>query len=183
MRKLFVNILRIIGILLILFVVFAIWYQRTYSMEVASAFEINTPESSKHLLIATQGSSFKDSIVSGIVKHYKEDDLYIKVMDVNELERVQVSQWDAVCLIHTWEYYKPPIEVETFIDRSSQNMDRVVVLTTSGDSKYKMEGVDAITGASIMENVPKMTTQLIERLDGVLWKGVSSSINHPDNSK
>ena len=169
MKKLFINLFKIISVLLILFIIFAVWYQQKYSMDEARSFEVNTPESSKHLLIATQGSLFKDSIVSGLVDQFKEDDLYIRVIDVKNLEKVEASQWDAVCLIHTWEYYKAPSVVKEFIEKSSANMDRVVVYTSSGDGRYKMEEVDAITGASILENVPEITRQLAERLKKTIW--------------
>ncbi len=163
----------ILGALLFILAVLAVWYKITYSMEEAKAFEVNTPESSRTLLIATQGSEFKDSIVTGIVEHFKVDDLYINVIDIHELDRTDPYMWDAICLIHTWEYSQPPEAIENFLD-NNQGMDRIVILTTSGDGRYKMKGVDALTGASVLENVPLYTELLIDRLENVYAERLSS---------
>ena len=158
---------KLVGFLLIAFTVFAMWYKTTYSMDEARSFVVNTPESSKTLLVATQGSTFKDSLVSGLVAHFRERDLFIKVIDVRELERIEPTQWDAICLIHTWENWKPPLVVDQFVKRS-KTKDRLVVLTTSGAGRYKMEEVDAITGASEMANVATWTQEMITGLEAVL---------------
>ncbi len=165
-------VLKVVGFLLLAFLIFATWYRYTYSMEEAKSFVVNTPESSKTLLIATQGSTFKDSIVSGIISHFRERDLFIQVVDIKALDRIEQSQWDAICLIHTWEYSRPPKAIETFI-QASRERERLVVFTTSGDGGFKMEEVDAITGASVMADIPNHLAQLIPKIEEVLtgkWK-------------
>lgn len=42
-------------------------------MDVAEAYEVNSPNLKQKMLIATQGSKFKDSIVSEIIEQYKSD--------------------------------------------------------------------------------------------------------------
>jgi hypothetical protein len=61
----------IIGIAVIVLAILAFltWYKFQYPMDVAMSFEINDPESKHRVLIATQGSEFKDAIVSGLVDH------------------------------------------------------------------------------------------------------------------
>jgi hypothetical protein len=39
------------------------WYRDTYSQEVAESFEVNSPELETKVLIATQGSEFKEALL------------------------------------------------------------------------------------------------------------------------
>jgi hypothetical protein len=61
-----------IAVIVLAILAFLTWYKFQYSMCVAMSFEINTPESKHRVLIATQGSKFKDAIVSGVVDHLKQ---------------------------------------------------------------------------------------------------------------
>ena len=76
--KLFKKILLIILALMVAFFLFLIWYQHNYSMDVVSPYTINSPTLEKKLLIATQGSEFKNKVTSGIVNHFKTDSVYIE---------------------------------------------------------------------------------------------------------
>lgn len=146
---------------------FGTWYNFQYSMDVAETYEVNPQIQHKSILIATQGSKFKNDIVEKIVKHYGSQPIYVKVTDVSNLEKVDESVWSAILILHTWEMYKPPLVVETFMNKV-KNQTKIVVLTTSGDGEYKMENVDAITGASVMEDVPARVAEIKKRLDEVL---------------
>jgi menaquinone-dependent protoporphyrinogen IX oxidase len=77
----------------------------------------------KKLLIATQGSDFKDKVTSAIVKHFKLDSIYIQVFDIAELQGVDPNDFDALVIIHTWENWKPPVAVKAFIDRTKMDKD------------------------------------------------------------
>ncbi len=44
--------------------------------------------------------------------------------------------------------------MKTFIERTKNYHDKIVVFTTSDEGSYRMEGVDDITGESLIENVP-----------------------------
>jgi len=71
-------------------------------MDVAESFEVNTPKSEIRVLIATQGSEFKDAVVAGVVDHLKRKGAYIKVIDVSALPQVNENKWNAVVVLHTW---------------------------------------------------------------------------------
>ena len=47
--------------------VFSTWYLVRYSMAPAKPFEVNRTDVREHVLIATQGSAFKDAVVQGVV--------------------------------------------------------------------------------------------------------------------
>lgn len=83
--------------------VFVAWYWDHYSMAPAREFEVNRRDAPQaKVLIATQGSAFKDSIVAGIVTHLQPQPIYVKVIDVGGLKEVRETDWAAIVVIHTW---------------------------------------------------------------------------------
>jgi len=155
-------------IFLAIFFLFALWYKNEYSMETAETYEVNTQNLEKKLLLATQGSDYKNTVTQAIVDYYKSDSIYLKVIDVSVLNEIVPADYDAILVLHTWEYEKPPAEVATFIERTSSYQDKIVILTTSGPGTSKMEGVDAITGESILDDVPRVVDNIIKRLNAIL---------------
>jgi len=82
-------------------------------------------------------------------------------MTVNEHE------WDAIVIMHTWEYWKPQKDAAAFVNRI-ESLDHVVVLTTSGNSEAKMEDIDAITSASILTETPSVSEEISSQLKTIL---------------
>lgn len=148
--------------------IFAIWYKYEFSMEVAQEFEMNSPDLNHKLIIATQGSEFKNEITKGIVNYYEKDSVFIKVIDITFLADVDPAEYSAIVLIHTWEHFQPPKDVEIFINRTKEIKDKIIVLTTSENGNFKMGGVDAITGESILENTNTYINQITKRIDSIL---------------
>jgi len=153
------------------FFLFGMWYKYEYSMEPAQTHELNSSSLRQKLLIATQGSEFKDSIVSGITNHYKSNAIFIKVIDISSLEDYEPADFDAILLIHTWEYGKPPEAVQSFLDKNLSLTNKMVVVTTSGEGSEKTEGVDTIAGASIIRDVPLFVEKVIFKLDSLFEAG------------
>ena len=153
---------------IVAFFLFLLWYQNRYAMDVVSPYSINQIAFEKKLLIAAQGSSFKDEVASGIVHSFKSDSIYIEVLDIKELQEISPEDFDAIVIMHTWEYGKPPIAVKEFIYRTEKYKNRIVVVTTSGEGSYKMENVDAIAGESILEDTPVFVDEIIRRLTPLL---------------
>jgi len=147
---------------------FMFWYASHYSMRPAKQFDVNSQAAANaKVLIATQGSDFKDSVVAGIVAHLKPRQIYVKVIDVSALPSVQEADWNAIVLIHTWEMHKPQPDAKKFVDRI-QNPRKVIILSTSGAGTFKIEGVDAVSSASEMTNVPQRAAEIDKRIDAIL---------------
>jgi hypothetical protein len=150
---------------------FAIWYRVHFSMDPAKPFEVNRPEAEQHVLIATQGSAFKDAVVQKVVARFKDRSVHVKVIDVGALADVREADWNAIVVLHTWEMGKPPAPVQAFIERA-RSRDKLVVLATSGQGKERMVGVDTITAASRraseMAKVPSYADEIVDRLDKLL---------------
>ena len=148
---------------------FVSWYKIHYSMAPARAFEVNTREAEPKVLIATQGSAFKDSVVTGIgiIAHLKRQSTYVKVVDVTALPNVDEAEWNAIVVIHTWEMHKPQADAKKFIERAG-DLHKVIVMSTSGAGTFRMDGIDAISTASVMTDVPARIDKIDRRLDAIL---------------
>lgn len=149
------------------FFAYVTWYRVHYSMDPAKTFEVNSPTAREHVLIATQGSAFKDAVVRGVVERLEKRPAYVKVIDVASLSDVREADWNAIVVLHTWEMSKPPRAVTAFIDRA-QAKERLVVLATSGEGSQHIAGVDTVTSASAMEKAPAQAEQIVSRLEKVL---------------
>lgn len=143
------------------------WYRIHFSMDPVTGFTVNEPSSERRILIATQGSAFKDAVVAGTVEKLRQRPIFIRVIDVNDLANVNSKEWDAIVVLHTIEYGKAPAAAQTFVDRAGDSR-KVVVLSTSGRGDFKIEGVDAISSASRMTDVPARVDELLGRIETAL---------------
>lgn len=155
-----------VGLVIVISAV-AAWYRIHYSMDPARAFEVAGAGQGPRVLIATQGSEFKDAVVAGVVDHLKAREAHVKVIDIGVLPGARVSDWDAIVVIHTWEMRRPPEPVKAFIEQAGHS-PKVIVLTTSGAGDFKLEGVDAISAASRVADVPERVAEISRRIDTVL---------------
>jgi hypothetical protein len=115
-------------------------------------------------LIASQLSNYKNALLIGIINHLKARPAFIKVVDITALTDINDDNWDAIVVIHTWEDWAPPPAVETWFEQD-RDLDKIVVLTTSGNAQYKMNGINAITSASLVSNIPADIEEIVSRLD------------------
>ncbi|AEM69498.1 hypothetical protein Murru_0444 [Allomuricauda ruestringensis DSM 13258] len=153
---------------LVLFFLLAVWYKNMYSMEAVEPYAMYSQTFDKKLLIATQSSIFKDSLVRNVVRHYENDSVFIKIIDVSDLPEIDHSDFNAVWLLHTWEYGKPPEAVEAFVNANKNHLEKIIVLTTSGEGNNTIEGVDGLAGESIIKNIILYTDWTILKLDILL---------------
>lgn len=161
------------GIFLLIAFLGLSWYKITYSMDTSPTYEINAPDMPAKVLIATQGSAYKDTVVKGVIAFLSSQPVYIKVTDVSALAGIDPEAWTAIMILHTWEMYEPPEEVKAFID-CCYNAEKMIILTTSGDGNNKMEEVDAITSASEIRNAP----QDIDMIEGRIQQILTNQLNH-----
>jgi len=144
-----------------------IWYRGHYAMRVARSFSAGAPSSAQRVLLATQGSPFKEALVAGLVAHLRSRPVYVSVIDVSGLPGVKEGDWSAIVVIHTWEYSQPQADARAFIDRLSDR-SKLIVVTTSGSGDARMPGVDAISAASVMDEPPMPLAKVARRLDALL---------------
>jgi len=138
---------------------YSYWYWSTFSMEKAIGFEINSPDLSTKILIATQKSTYKDTLVTTLINDIKSPKTYIKVIDVNDLKRNETALFDAVIIIHTWEMWKVPKSVSKFVSEKSES-DDLYIIGTSGSGDLKIEGIDGVSSASMINNIDLKVNQI-----------------------
>jgi menaquinone-dependent protoporphyrinogen IX oxidase len=163
----------LIGIVaLIVFIFIALSaYKILYSQKVAESFEVNRPDLKDKVLIATQGSDFKNAIVAGIVENLKQKSLYIKVVDVSALPEIKSEEWKVIVLINTCEMSKLQPDVQQYLTRAKK-LDNTLLLTTSGSGDWKPANspIDTLTTASKKQNVNALVAQILGKLDVILGK-------------
>ncbi|MBT3647808.1 MAG: hypothetical protein HN542_06165 [Flavobacteriales bacterium] len=152
-----------------LLLIFGVWYKVTFSMDRASGFEIGTEDAEVQILIVYQGSPYKNRMIEIITEHYFISDVFLKGIDIEHLDLINPNHWDAVMLIHTWEVWQPPEEIERFINAHYDPL-KMVVHTTSGNGNRKMDSVDALTSASVIDSVYTDTKRALEKLDSLIHR-------------
>ena len=153
-------------VFLLLFLIFWLWYVNTYSMDEVKTYEIGDTSSPSKVLVATQGSAFKEHIVNGFTDKFNK--VYFKITDVDELSKNHKNNWDAIVILHTWEYGKPPKSVERFM-QNNPSPNKCIVFTTSGKGTEKITGIDAISGASDMAKASLQIEEITRRLAAILF--------------
>lgn len=162
-KKILLAVLILMGVLII----FLFWYKWRYSMDVAKTFEVNDPAFTQRVLIATQGSDFKNEVVSETVDRLKSKPVYIKVIDVTLLPSIHEDEWSAIVILHTWEYQEAQPDAMNFITRAT-SPDKLVVVSTSGSGNEKIANVDGISSASSSSDVQSITDEIVSRVSKLL---------------
>ena len=156
--------------LLLAFFAFLAWYKATNSMDVVSERSSGPEEAAQRVLVATQGSTYKDLVTDHVIGHLTDQSIAVQVVDVTMLGSVDASPFDAVVILHTWENWEPQPDAQAFLN-AHPDRTRFVVLATSGGGDEMIEGVDGISSASVMDEAQADADNLIARLDRVLARG------------
>lgn len=147
---------------------FMLYYLLTNSMYEAESYTVNDATLSTSVIIATQGSEFKDLLTKKIVAHYKPMSVYLEVIDVSKLYALAPEKHNAIVIMHTWEYGEAPQDVKLFLKNNAAFIPKIIVVTTSGDGDAHNKDIDAITGESNLETVNTMAGEIIEKIDLIL---------------
>lgn len=131
------------------------------------------------LVIANEGSHFKDSIARILLRHYETEKVQVNVIPLSSLSDLKTTDYTALVILHSWYTWKPPPEVARFIKKQRRCLGHIVVLTTSTEGSLQMDAVDAITGASKMEEAVLYANKIIERINS-LPGSMPASANLPE---
>ena len=103
------------------------------------------------VLIATQQTKFKRSVVNEIRDSLENNSCYIKVIDVRKLKNESTANYNAVVIINKCMAGRPDPRVESFII-DVQEKNKIVLLTTGVMESWKPDSseIDAMTSASTM---------------------------------
>jgi hypothetical protein len=153
-------------------IIYLSWYSVQHTMDEVRPYEINDPHLTHHILIATQGSEFKDALVHEVIKRLQSQPVYIRVIDVAALSNMRESEWSAIVILHTWENWKPQRDAQFFVDHA-ESRDKIIMLSTSGSGSRKMKTIDGITAASEMNEVSAKAKEIVTRIQNILNSHIS----------
>jgi hypothetical protein len=157
-----------IGIMIVLGLLgLLIYMQLFYNPCGNRIFKFNS-HNNYNLVIANEGSHFKDSVVRVLIQHYSNKPINIKTIPLSALSQIDTKDYNAIVIIHSWYTWNPPPEVEKFIQSQQGCLNNIVVLTTSYHGSLKMDEVDAITGSSKIMEVEMYASIIIDRLNLLL---------------
>ena len=135
----------IAGLIVVGFAIYVI----LYFPRKAESFEINQANQTKNILIATQGSGFKDILVKTLCDSLGATSVYIRGIDVRDLAGVNEEEFDKIIIVNSF-IIRLNRNVERFIEQSSMP-EKVLMFVTSGGADWQPQRqlkVDAITSAS-----------------------------------
>ena len=121
------------------------------------------------VLIATQKSVFKRTVVSEIKDNLGDNVFYVKVVDVKWLPNEPVDEYSAIVILNRCMAGRPDPRVEGFID-NIQDKHKLVVLTTGRLDSWKPESpqVDAITSASTMSETTFIARSIADKVMDIM---------------
>ncbi len=172
------KILRLTGItiacVLVLILAIAAWYVIRFYPRKIETREINTPDLSYRVLIATQGSDFKNGLVSVLCDRLGRRPAYVKVIDVGGLDEVETDRWQKILVLNTAMMNKLSRPVGRLISRA-EGSHNILLLITSGGADYKPADleIDAISGASRQGDINRLSGLIMTWLEndaGHVWE-------------
>ena len=149
----------LIGILLVIYIVMN-------TQGVIEPFQSGNPQADTRILIASQGSEFKESLVGSIIDEFKDPETFFSVIDCTTLQDIRIDDWDAMIIIHTMQIHKMPAGARKFLDEVDDFSNIMLVCTSGGgDEVVTAYDVDAISSASRMSKLPAILQWIGERLE------------------
>jgi hypothetical protein len=105
----------------------------------------------KRTCIASRSSSFKKAVVAKIADAFSNERVFIDIMGIGDLDRIDPGDYDAVVLINTVMAWRMDRKVDAFL-KNHIDQSNIIVLSTSGDGKWIPDAdemfYDAISSAS-----------------------------------
>ncbi|AIS62004.1 hypothetical protein [Listeria ivanovii] len=142
----------IVGIAVVIFAGVMLSYRFLKSMNVIANEEINESATGNHVLLATQGSDFKDSVIDQIKQDMAKENVHISIMDTTKLDKVNADDYDKIVLFTTVQSDDIPENVTTFMNDNKDKGIHIAVTADSGRWDKQPKDVDAISEASKSEN-------------------------------
>ena len=121
--------------------------------------------STAKVLIASQKTKFKRTLVSEIRSSLQKNDYYIKVIDVRGLRNESIQNYDAIVILNKCMAGRPDPRVEDFIEVADQK-NKIVLLTTGKLDSWKPVSpeVDAMTSASTMSESNRIARVIVNKV-------------------
>ena len=136
------------------------------TLKAAETTEVGDRTSLKaRVLIATQNSKFKQTVVSDIRDNLGAKVSYVKVVDVKWLPNELDEDFDAIVIINRCMAGRPDPRVESFVD-DLPNKHKLVLLTTGRLDSWKPDSpeIDAMSSASTMSETAPIARTISDKV-------------------
>ena len=119
---------------------------------------------SRRVLIATQQSAFKESIVTQVTDALKEDACYIRVVDVSELDKESPEEYRALIIANTCIAWNVNQAVKDFLKEVEAKQKVFLITTVAGEDCGELPaGIDAVTAASKTGRSSEIAQEAVEK--------------------
>ena len=117
------------------------------------------------VLIATQKSKFKRTVVSEIKDNLGDNVSYVKVVDVKWLPKESADDFNAIVIINRCMAGRPDPRVESFVD-NTPDKNKVILLTTGRLDSWKPDSaeIDAMSSASSMSETAPLARSISDKV-------------------
>jgi hypothetical protein len=136
---------------------------------VIDPYQVGEPNAPKKVLIASQGSDFKNKLLEDLIQQLKGENVYLSIIDCTSLKKDNSADWNAIVIIHTTKAHQMPKYVSTYLKRFS-DLSRFVLVSTSGggDEMVTEFEVDAICTASWLSDAEKIANRVASKVENIL---------------
>ena len=165
MKKWIKILIGIISTPILLFAILLVVYILMNRQGVIEPYQVGDSKAENKILIASQGSDFKNSLVKKLVNEFKDNDNFLSVIDCTKLGVENEKDWDAVIIIHTMQIHKMPKEARKFL-AEVKDLSRIMLVSTSGggDDLVTDFDVDAISSPSRTSVIPQILEWVNEKM-------------------
>ncbi len=117
------------------------------------------------VLIATQKSEFKRTVVSEIKDNLGDNVAYVRIVDVKWLPNETPEDFNAIVILNRCMAGRPDPRVETFIDDLPEK-NKVIVLTTGRLDSWQPDSreIDAMSSASTMSATSPIARSIADKV-------------------
>lgn len=168
--KLLKTFLKVVGILVLVILTFAIIFSGTYVYKhyprKIDSFEVNKPILNNKILVVSEGSDFKNTLLETIVTKIENDSTYIKIIHTSDINSIESNEWDRIVIINTCVANKLGKHVNLFLANHTNDVPTIMVIT-AGDGSWQPANlnVDAISTASRLSRMEAVTDSVINYLN------------------
>jgi protein-tyrosine-phosphatase len=129
------------------------------------------PNATFNLLVASDGTDFKNDIHDRVIAHYKN----LGNIDNTTIDKIHLfnsDQYDVILIMDSCMARAGfNRSLKSYLN-SNVSAQKIVLVVTAGDPdwQFSYSGIDAITSASVTENKDKIFTLVTLQIDQILSK-------------
>jgi hypothetical protein len=168
-KKILIVLGIIIGLIILITAGFGVYLKVFKSQKVVSEYFINGEKAdSKKVLIVTQKSAFKDSVMTKVAEYFKDKNITIRVKDATNLETADAKDVSCVVVFTTVEAGKLLDKVTEFLKIQKGNKN-IFVMNISGGGKWNnTTDFDSYASASETNKTGLIAGKIIEKINSII---------------